>query len=102
MAIPLEIAKGLAVFVRFVPFSDGLGKGHSFSGLTSDAYVIKVDGMIELIFLGDYDNGVARNFFLNRDVNTQEKAYDKKAEQDHNECLVFFSHSLSFQWILDT
>ncbi len=90
------------MFVWFVPFSDGLGKEHGFSGFISDTYVIKVDGMIELVFLGDYDNGVARNFFLNRDVNTQEKAYDKKAKQDHNECFVFFSHSLSFQWILDT
>lgn len=90
------------MLVWFVPFSNGLGKGHGFSGLSRDAYVIKVDGMIELVLLGDYNDGIARDFFLNRDVNAQEEADDKKAKQDHNKCLVFFSHSLSFQWIINT
>ena len=90
------------MLVWFVPFSDGLGKGHGFSGLFRDAYVIKMDGMIELVLLGDYNNGIARDFFLNRDVNAQEEADDKKAKQDHNKCLIFLSHSLSFQWVIDT
>jgi len=90
------------MLVWFVPFSNGLGKGHGFSGLFRNAYVIKVDGMIEFVFLGDYDNGIARDFFLNRDVNAQEEADDKKAKQDHNKWLVFFSHCLSFQWITNT
>ena len=100
-AIPLEIAKGLTMLVGFVPFSNGLGKGHSLGRLIGNADVIKVNGMIELVFLGDYDNGIARDFFLNSDVNAQEEADDKKAKQDHNKCLVFFSHSLSFQWIIN-
>jgi hypothetical protein len=89
------------MLVWFVAFSNSLGKGHGFGGLISNAYVIKVDGMIELVFLGDYDYGIARDFFVNRDVNAQEEADDKKAKQDHNKCLVFFSHALSFQWIIN-
>ena len=89
------------MLVRFESFRNGFGKGHGFGGLIRNAYVIKVDGMIELVFIGDYDNGVARDFFLNRDVNAQEEADDKKAKQDHNRCLVFLSHSLSFQWIIN-
>jgi hypothetical protein len=68
------------MFVRFEPFSNGFGKGHGFGGLLSDAYVIKVDGMIELVLLGDYDYGISRDFFLNCDVNTQKEADDKKAK----------------------
>ncbi len=92
-AIPLEITKGLTMLVWFIPLSNGLRKGHGSSGLSINAYIIEVDGMIEFVFLGDYNNGIARNFFLNRDVNTQEEADDKKAKQDHNKCLVSFSHS---------
>ena len=87
--------------VWFVPFSNGLGKGHGFGGLIRNAYMIKVDGMIELVFLGNYDNSIARDSFLYCDVNAQEEPDDKKAEQDHNKWLVSFSHSLSFQWIID-
>jgi len=90
------------MLVWFVPFSNGLGKGHGFRGLFRNAYVIEVDGMIEPVLFGHYDNGIARDFFLNRDVNAQKEADDKKAEQDYNKCLVFLSHSLSFQWIIDT
>ena len=81
------------MLVWFISFGNGLGKGHGFSGLFGNAYVIKVDGMIEFVLLGDYDNGIARDFFLNHDVNAQEEADDKKAKQDHNKCLVPFSHS---------
>lgn len=101
MAIPLEITKGLTMRVWFVSFSNGLGKRHGSSGLSRNTYVIKVDGMIEFILLGDYDNGIAWDFFLNHDVNAQEEADDKKTEQDHNKCLKFFSHSLLFHWIIN-
>jgi hypothetical protein len=82
------------MLVRFVPFSDGLGKRHGSGGFFRDAYVIKVDGMIAFVLLRDNNNGISRDFFLNRNVNTQEKANDKKAKQDHSECLVSLSHSL--------
>ena len=72
------------MLVWFVPLSNGFRKGHGSSGFFSNAYVIKMDGMIKFVFLGDYDNGIARNFFLNRDVNAQEETDDKKAKQDHN------------------
>ena len=68
------------MLVWFIPLSNGLGKGHGFRGLFRNAYIIKVDGMIELVLLGDYDNGIARDFFLNRDVNAQEEADDNKAK----------------------
>jgi hypothetical protein len=90
------------MLVWFVSLSNGLGKGHGSSGFSSNAYVIKMDGMIEFVLLGDYDNGIARDFFLNYDVNAQEEADEKKAEEDHNKCLALFSHSLLFQWIVNT
>lgn len=59
--------------------------------------MIKVDGVIELVFFRDNNNGISRDLFLDRNINTEEEKDDEKAKKNYRYDLVFLSHSLSFR-----
>jgi hypothetical protein len=92
LAVSPEVTKFFIVFVRFVSLRLGLGKGHGLSGLVGDANVIEVDGMVELIFFSDNNNGVSRDDLIHGNVDAEKKKDHKKADDDDGYDLPFFSH----------
>ena len=67
--------------VWFVPFGGRLREGHRLGCFASYANMVKVNGMIKFILFGNHNDGITRNFLLNRDINTKEKTDDEKANQ---------------------
>jgi hypothetical protein len=83
LPIAPEIPQFLAVGMRLELLGHGLGQSHGLGGLAGNADVIEMDGMVQPILCRNDDNGVSRDFFVNRDVNAQKKADDQKT--DHND-----------------
>lgn len=86
-----EIPKLLAVVVGLVPFASCLGEGHGLGGFAGNTDMVKVDGMVQLIFDGDHDDGVSRNLFVDGDVDTQKKPEKEQDDGNDNKDFTFFS-----------
>lgn len=76
--------------MRLVPFCLGLGQGHGLGRFTGHTNMVKVDGMVAFVLRGDDDDGVARNLFVNGDVNAQKKTDDEQAYDHDNGDFTFF------------
>ena len=59
--------------------------------------MIEVDGVIEFVFFSDHNDGISRDLLLHRNINTEEKKDDEKANKNYRYDLVFLFHSLSFR-----
>jgi hypothetical protein len=83
LPIAPEISKLLTVGVGLVPLGLSFGHRHGLRRFAGNADVIKMDGMVKLVFRRDNHHSVSRDFFIHRDVNAQKKANDQKT--DHND-----------------
>lgn len=54
--------------------------------------MIKVNGVIKLVLLRDYHDGISRNFLFNRYIDAEEKKDDESTEEYDGYYLVFLSH----------
>jgi len=53
--------------------------------------------MKKLIFYSDNDDGIARNFLVYREVNTEKESNDDQAEENDSSDLPFFAHHIRFR-----
>ena len=75
-----------------VPFWQCFSQACGFRCFTCNAYIVKVDGMVELVFQSDHHNRIVWDFLFNRNINAQEKSDKKKAYKNDRNNLVFFLH----------
>jgi hypothetical protein len=92
LTVSPKVAKVFIIFVGFISLGLCLGKGHGLGGLVGDTNVVKVDGMVELIFFGDNNDGVSRDNLIHGNVDAEKKKDHKKADDDDGYNLPFFSH----------
>lgn len=80
-AISLEISKVPIILVRLESVGQSFGKGHCLGGLTNDTDVVKVYGMVQFVLEGHHHNGISRHFFIDGDVDAQEKPHNDGTDQ---------------------
>lgn len=67
---------------------------------TDHTSMIKVNRVIEFVLIRDDHDGIARNGFLNRNIDAEEKKDDERTKEYDGYYFVFLFHPVSFQHLM--